>query len=42
MTTAVIGTVIGDVVGSRFERHNHKNKDFEFFTERTILLTTRS
>lgn len=34
MTTAVIGAVIGDVVGSRFERHNHKNKDFEFFTEK--------
>jgi ADP-ribosylglycohydrolase len=25
------GAIIGDVVGSRFERHPHKDKDFEFF-----------
>ena len=34
MTTAVIGAIIGDVVGSRFERHNHKDKAFELFTEK--------
>ncbi|MEY8370868.1 ADP-ribosylglycohydrolase family protein [Aerococcaceae bacterium 50-4] len=32
MMTAVIGAIIGDVVGSRFERHNHKSKKFELFT----------
>ena len=26
--------IIGDVVGSRFERHNHKNKDVELFTKK--------
>ncbi len=29
----VIGAIIGDIVGSRFEFNNHKNKDFELFTE---------
>ena len=28
----MIGAVIGDIVGSRFEWHNHRSKDFEFFT----------
>lgn len=27
----MIGAIIGDVVGSRFERNNHKIKDFELF-----------
>ena len=27
----MIGAIIGDIVGSRFEFHNHKSKDFEFF-----------
>ena len=30
----MIGAIIGDVVGSRFEFFNHKSKDFEFFHER--------
>ena len=25
------GAVIGDIVGSRFERHDHKSKEFQFF-----------
>ena len=25
------GAVIGDIVGSRFERHGHKSKEFQFF-----------
>ena len=25
------GAIIGDIVGSRFERHNIKSKDFAFF-----------
>lgn len=29
----MIGAIIGDVVGSRFERHNIKSKNFELFTE---------
>ncbi len=28
----MIGALIGDIVGSRFEFHNHKSKDFELFT----------
>lgn len=28
----MIGALIGDVVGSRFEHHNHKSKDFELLT----------
>ena len=29
----MIGALIGDIVGSRFEWHNHKDKDFELFTD---------
>lgn len=28
----MIGALIGDIVGSRFEFHNHKSKEFELFT----------
>lgn len=28
----MIGAIIGDIVGSRFELNNHKSKDFELFT----------
>jgi len=27
----MIGAIAGDIIGSRFERHNYKGKDFEFF-----------
>lgn len=30
----MLGAIIGDIVGSRFERHNHKSKEFELFTDR--------
>ena len=30
----MLGAIIGDIVGSRFERHNHKSKDFDLFTDR--------
>lgn len=29
----MIGAIIGDIVGSRFEFHNHKSKDFPLFTK---------
>jgi len=29
----MMGTIIGDIAGSRFEFNNHKSKDFELFTE---------
>lgn len=29
----MIGAIIGDIVGSRFERANHRSTDFELFTE---------
>lgn len=29
----MLGAIIGDIVGSRFEWHNHKDKHFELFTE---------
>lgn len=28
----MLGAIIGDIVGSRFEWNNHRDKDFEFFT----------
>ena len=28
----MLGAIIGDIIGSRFERHNRKSKDFELFT----------
>lgn len=30
----MLGAIIGDIVGSRFEHHNLKSKDFEFLTSR--------
>lgn len=39
----MIGAIVGDIVGSRFERHNHRSKDFELFvpedrfTDDTVL-----
>lgn len=29
----MIGAIIGDIVGSRFEWDNHRSKDFELFTD---------
>lgn len=29
----MIGAIVGDVVGSRFELNNHKSKEFEMFTK---------
>ena len=29
----MLGAIIGDIIGSRFEWHNHKYKEFELFTE---------
>lgn len=29
----MLGAIIGDIVGSRFERNNYKATDFEFFTD---------
>lgn len=29
----MIGAIIGDIVGSRFEFNNHKDKEFELFTK---------
>ena len=29
----MIGAIIGDIVGSRFQFHDHKGKDFTFFAE---------
>lgn len=28
----MLGAIIGDIVGSRFEWHNHKSKSFDFFS----------
>ena len=28
----MLGAIIGDIVGSRFEWNNHRNKEFELFT----------
>jgi ADP-ribosylglycohydrolase len=29
----MLGAIIGDIVGSRFEFHNHRSKEFELFGE---------
>ncbi len=29
----MLGAIIGDIVGSRFEFNNHRSKDFELFTD---------
>lgn len=29
----MLGAMIGDIVGSRFEFNNYRKKDFELFTE---------
>ena len=29
----MIGAIIGDIVGSRFEFNNHRSKEFELFTD---------
>lgn len=31
------GAIIGDIVGSRFEFHNHKSKDFSFFSKKCFF-----
>ena len=33
----MIGAIVGDIVGSRFEWNNHKLKDFELFTEQCFF-----
>lgn len=32
MENLVLGAIVGDIIGSRFEWNNHKSKDFELFT----------
>jgi ADP-ribosylglycohydrolase len=29
----MLGAIIGDIVGSRFELHNHRSKDFDLFAD---------
>ena len=38
----MIGAIVGDIVGSRFEFGNIKSKDFEFFIRTVVRPTTRS
>ena len=33
----MIGAIIGDIVGSRFEFNNHRDKNFELFTEECFV-----
>ena len=33
----MLGAIIGDIVGSRFEWHNNRNKDFEFLTHKCFF-----
>ncbi|MGI6782333.1 MAG: ADP-ribosylglycohydrolase family protein [Acholeplasmataceae bacterium] len=33
----MLGAIIGDIVGSRFEWKNHKTKDFEFFNHQCLF-----
>jgi len=29
----MLGAIIGDIIGSRFEFNNHRNKDFDLFAK---------
>ena len=33
----MIGAIIGDIVGSRFEWHNHRSKDFDLLTHKCFF-----
>lgn len=33
----MLGAVIGDIAGSRFEWHNHRSKEFDLFTEKCFV-----
>jgi len=33
----MLGAIIGDVIGSRFEAYNKKTTDFKLFTEKSIF-----
>ena len=33
----MIGAIIGDIVGSRFEWDNHRSKDFDFLTHKCFF-----
>ena len=33
----MIGAIIGDIVGSRFEFNNHRSKAFELFTDKCFV-----
>ena len=33
----MLGAIIGDIVGSRFEWHNNRNKDFDFLTHKCFF-----
>lgn len=37
MKNAIVGTIIGDIIGSRFEKKGIKSKDFELFTDESIF-----
>ena len=37
----MIGAIVGDIVGSRFEFDNHKSKDFELFVSDDPIPVTR-
>ncbi len=33
----MLGAIVGDIVGSRFEFHNHRSKEFELFTDECFV-----
>ena len=33
----MLGAIIGDIVGSRFEWDNNRSKEFEFFTDKCFV-----
>lgn len=42
MERNIFGAIIGDIVGSRFERHNCKSTTFDLFTEKVSLQMIQS
>jgi len=39
---SMLGAFIGDIVGSRFEFHNHRNKDFDLFGQGCFVTDDRN
>ena len=37
----IIGAIIGDIVGSRFEFNNYRSTDFQFFNDKCFFIKSK-